>query len=171
MVEGSSSGKKLMFDQLFEQLDSVDPKKIQRTDRGKPPHFPLPLSLTYASVRARGSHLGLCVPRDAGFKVKFVGESSDDHGGPYREALTYICGELQSDASKLFVLCPNGKHNLGLNRSSFTIRPSAESSDHLKRFAFFGKLMGCALLQKQASLDLELCPNVWKRLVSVSRLS
>eukprot|EP00327_Prymnesium_parvum_P027476 CAMPEP_0195591054 /NCGR_PEP_ID=MMETSP0814-20130614/34454_1 /TAXON_ID=97485 /ORGANISM="Prymnesium parvum, Strain Texoma1" /LENGTH=309 /DNA_ID=CAMNT_0040730097 /DNA_START=1 /DNA_END=930 /DNA_ORIENTATION=- len=27
--------------------------------------------------------------------------------------------------------------------------------------------MGCALLQKQASLDLELCPHFWKQLVSI----
>ena len=51
---------------LQEQLDPVDPKLIQRTDRG--------------------------------FKVKFVGEASDDYGGPYREALTNICAELQSQA-------------------------------------------------------------------------
>ncbi|KAL3894215.1 MAG: hypothetical protein SGPRY_013867, partial [Prymnesium sp.] len=100
------------------------------------------------------------------FKVKFVGEASDDHGGPYREALTNSCTELQSDASPLFVLCPNGKHGLGLNRSSYLIRPSATDESHLAQFAFFGKLMGCALLQKQASLDLELCSHFWKTLVS-----
>jgi len=133
---GSSAQKKLMFDQLFDQLDDIDPKKIQRTDRG--------------------------------FKVRFVGESSDDYGGPYREALTNICAELQSQASPLFMLCPNGRHGLGLNRSACTVRPSAAGDGHLAQFAFLGKLMGCALMQKQASLDLELCAHFWKRLVSYS---
>ncbi|KAL1499142.1 hypothetical protein AB1Y20_013653 [Prymnesium parvum] len=131
----TNAAKKLMFDQLFEQLDRVNPKLIQRTDRG--------------------------------FKVKFVGEASDDYGGPYREALTNICAELQSEDSELLVLCPNGQHGLGLNRSSYTVRPSATSYGQLTKFSFLGKLMGCALLQKQASLDLELCPHFWKQLVSI----
>ena len=98
-------------------------------------------------------------------KVKFVGEASDDYGGPYREALTNICAELQSDVGGLLVLCPNGQHSIGSNRSSYTIKPSSADT-HLAEFAFLGKLMGCAMLQNQANLDLELCSHVWKRLVS-----
>eukprot|EP00965_Chrysotila_dentata_P057801 1916525-Pleurochrysis_carterae.AAC.1 len=42
--------------------------------------------------------------RDRAFRVKFIGESSDDHGGPYREALTYICAELQSPVNNAATL-------------------------------------------------------------------
>ena len=105
--------------------------------------------------------------RDRAFKVKFVGEASDDYGGPYREAITNVCAELQSAASPLFVLCPNGQHGIGNNRSSFTVRPAAAGQEELQRFFFLGKLMGCALLQHELVLDLQLCPHVWKRLAAI----
>ena len=44
--------------------------------------------------------------RDRGFKVKFVGESADDYGGPFREAITNMCAELQCATSHLFILTP-----------------------------------------------------------------
>lgn len=103
--------------------------------------------------------------RDRAFKVKFVGEASDDYGGPYREALTNVCAELQCTSSPLFVLTPNGQHGLGSNRSAYTVRPSALSADALAHFTFLGKLIGFALLQRELALDLELCDHIWKRLV------
>jgi len=103
--------------------------------------------------------------RDRAFRVKFIGESSDDHGGPYREVLTVACAELQSEASELLVLCPNGQHALGSNRSSYLLRPASTSPAMLERFAFLGLLTGCSLVQSEAILDLELCEHVWKRLV------
>ena len=96
--------------------------------------------------------------RDRAFKVKFVGEASDDYGGPYREAITNVCSELQSAASPLFILCPNGQHGLGSNRASYTVRPSASGEEALQHFFFMGKLIGCALLEAELALDLELCP-------------
>lgn len=107
--------------------------------------------------------------RDRGFKVKFVGEASDDYGGPYRETISNICNELQSPTSPLMLLSPNGQHALGSNRSSYTPRPSASHAADLAHFRFFGKLIGCSLLQRDTTLDLELSPHVWKILVG-SRL-
>ena len=77
-----------------------------------------------------------------------------------------MCAGLQAASSALLLLCPNGKHGLGDNRSAFVPRPAAASAAELRQFHFLGKLMGCALLQSQMVLDLELAPHVWKRLVS-----
>ena len=74
-------------------------------------------------------------------QVKFVGEASDDYGGPYREAFTNMCAELQCGSSSLFVLTPNGQEGQGDNRSAYTLRPSACGPRELSQFAFLGKLM------------------------------
>jgi len=105
--------------------------------------------------------------RDRAFKVKFIGEGSDDYGGPFREAITNMCAELQSASSSLFVLTPNGQHGAGDNRSAYTVRPSASSADVLAQFSFLGKIVGCAMLQREMVLDLELSAHVWNRLASV----
>lgn len=55
---------------------------------------------------------------------------------------------------------------LGANRSSYVSRPAATSPDDLARFSFLGKLMGCALLQSELVLDLELCDVAWKSLTA-----
>ena len=101
--------------------------------------------------------------RDRAFKVRFTGEAADDYGGPFREAITNLCGELQCAASELFILTPNGQQGSGNNRSAFTIRPSV-ARHHLAEFAFFGKILGCAMLQRELVLDLDLSEHVWKRL-------
>lgn len=107
--------------------------------------------------------------RDRAFKVKFIGEGSDDYGGPFREAITNMCAELQRHGSPLFVLTPNGVQGSGDNRSAYTIRPSTSSSPaRLAQFAFLGKLLGCAMLQREMVLDLELSDHVWKRLAGVA---
>eukprot|EP01084_Bolivina_argentea_P239639 402749_1 len=50
------------------------------------------------------------------WSVTFVGEGSIDVGGPYRESLTYAVRDLHSSATPLFLLCPNGRNSVGLNR-------------------------------------------------------
>ena len=120
---------------------------------------------TFRALHDRPPHL--LRRRDRGFKVKFVGEASDDYGGPYREAVTNCCAELQSRGSPLLLLSPNGQADLGNNRASWCVRPQASSPLALQQFFFLGQLMACALLQTQMVLDLELCPHVWKRLAGV----
>ena len=78
-----------------------------------------------------------------------MGEASDDYGGPYREAITNCCAELQSKASPLLVLSPNGQAGLGSNQGSWCLRPGATSPEQLQQCFFLGQLMGCALLQTQ----------------------
>ena len=206
----SSSKHKTLFMQMFAQLHGLDPKvgpmHTRASSAGTRPHGhpqctgrpnaqaarPVPLSapasppLPCPQVIRR---------RDRAFKVKFTGEGSDDYGGPYREAITNACAELQSAASGLFVrapgadhahraqklpvhsvpraplrslhcpcsvdrcdrctvrvlqvLTPNGQHGAGNNRSAYTIAPSVPDPARLAQFAFFGKLLGCAMLQRE----------------------
>ena len=110
----------------------------------------------------RGADMAKMRRRDRGFRVKFVGEAGDDYGGLYREAFTNLCAELQADSSELLQRCPNGQHSLGSNRSSFLARPSASSPRALDGWRMLGLLLGCALLQRDTVLDLELCGHVWK---------
>lgn len=41
------------------------------------------------------------------WKVVFLGEFSDDHGGPYRSSLDGISVEVMSSVLPLFIPCPN----------------------------------------------------------------
>jgi hypothetical protein len=45
-----------------------------------------------------------------------------------------------------------------------------QTSGKLGYFAFFGKLLGCSLLQRELNLDLELSDNVWKRIAGEVRV-
>jgi hypothetical protein len=62
---------------------------------------------------------------DKACRVNFVGEASDDHGGPYREAICHLCTELQSEQLPLFIRCPNGQHAVGNGRDAYLPNPSA----------------------------------------------
>lgn len=54
------------------------------------------------------------VGKDKGpFSVQFVGEASIDVGGPYREAISQMCTELQSGALSLLIPSPNQKNDGG----------------------------------------------------------
>ena len=104
--------------------------------------------------------------RDRAFKVRFAGEGADDYGGPYREAFTMMCGELQDvKALPLLLLTPNGQHNLGSNRDKHVMDPAATTPELLKWYEFLGQLTAIALLQKETILSLSLCSVIWKQLV------
>ena len=78
-----------------------------------------------------------------------------------------MCAELQCAISQLFILTPNGQHGNGDNRSAYTLRPSVAPAQ-LAEYAFFGKLLGCAMLQRELIFDLDLSEHVWKALAGVA---
>jgi len=131
-----------------------------------------------ASARANNSlfcqlheHLRHIKPRticrhDKAFRVNFTGEAADDHGGPYREAIAHICGELQSDVLPLFIPSPNGVHRIGDNRDTFVPNPSAGASQHMEWLCFVGQMLGLALRQRETQLNLSLPSVTWKQLVA-----
>jgi len=101
------------------------------------------------------------------FNVTFVGEASIDAGGPYREALTQACSELQSSALPLFIPSPNQKNESGLFREKWIINPSAKSTTHLEMFKYFGGLIGYAMRTGEF-LNLDLPSIFWKKLLEAN---
>ncbi|MES1911421.1 MAG: hypothetical protein MHM6MM_003850 [Cercozoa sp. M6MM] len=99
------------------------------------------------------------------FKVFFIGLHSDDHGGPYREALSSMVDELTGDkiSAPLFMKCPNFYANVGGFRSSCIPRRAAKTEAQIDCYAFVGQLIGLALRAREF-LALDLAPLVWKHL-------
>jgi hypothetical protein len=98
------------------------------------------------------------------FKVEFQGEGGIDAGGPYNETWSIVCEELQSKFLPLFVPTQNNTHNIGENRDTWIINPSATAPAHIEMFTFLGKCFGVAI---RTSNNLNLClpPLFWKRLI------
>eukprot|EP01084_Bolivina_argentea_P274538 467980_1 len=101
------------------------------------------------------------------WNVSFSGEGSIDIGGPYRESLTYAIQDLQSSATPLFILCPNGKNSVGLNREKYIPNPSCLTSEYLKMYEFVGVLMGIALRTKQ-TLSFDFPSLIYKKLLNIN---
>eukprot|EP00658_Telonema_sp_P-2_P021694 TRINITY_DN18650_c0_g1_i1.p1 TRINITY_DN18650_c0_g1~~TRINITY_DN18650_c0_g1_i1.p1 ORF type:complete len:349 (+),score=105.86 TRINITY_DN18650_c0_g1_i1:128-1174(+) len=99
------------------------------------------------------------------FSVIFRGESGEDAGGVYREAMEHMCKELQSGSLPLFVRCPNSVQGVGVNRDKWLPNPSADNEIQLSMFEFLGQLLGIALRTKNL-LSLDWPPLVWKALVA-----
>lgn len=95
--------------------------------------------------------------------MKYIGESSNDDGGLFRDSITEFCLELQSKVLNLLIPCGNQAANLGDNRDAWVINPQATSKKHLRKFHFIGCLMGMSL-RTGILLNFNLAPMVWKRL-------
>ena len=107
------------------------------------------------------------IPKDQNpFTVQFVGEASIDAGGPYREAVSQLCTELQSGALPLLIPSPNQKNDSGQFREKWVLNPSANSLIHLQMYEFLGVIMGCSIRTRNF-LNLDLPSMVWKQLVDV----
>jgi HECT-domain (ubiquitin-transferase)/SPRY domain len=96
------------------------------------------------------------------FRVKFLGEGSEDDGGPYHELLSGMAAELQSDTVSLFVQTPNGRTNMGENRGCFQLRSTAVGPQQLAILAFFGKIIGAQSIRCKTTFSLALPSLVWK---------
>ena len=98
------------------------------------------------------------------WRVIFHGEGHQGYQGPYREALTALCLELQSPALGLLVPCANAASSVATNRDKFVPRPSARSALELDLFFFLGQLMAVAMRTRNL-LSIDLPSLVWKALV------
>eukprot|EP01012_Entosiphon_sulcatum_P013944 TRINITY_DN19103_c0_g1_i1.p1 TRINITY_DN19103_c0_g1~~TRINITY_DN19103_c0_g1_i1.p1 ORF type:complete len:4696 (+),score=503.71 TRINITY_DN19103_c0_g1_i1:1491-14090(+) len=98
--------------------------------------------------------------KKAAWKVTFLGEASDDYGGPFRESLTVMCAELQSEALDVLVPVPNAANEVGTNREKWTLNPA---NGNLRLYTFLGMLMGIALRSKTV-IPLDLPSLFWKQL-------
>ena len=100
------------------------------------------------------------------WRVKFQGEGHQGYQGPYREAISALCSELQADQLRLLVPCANATGLVGENRDKFVPCPSTASREMLDVFFFVGQLMGVAMRTRNL-LNLDLPPLVWKSLVGM----
>ncbi|CAF0845510.1 unnamed protein product [Rotaria sordida] len=102
------------------------------------------------------------------WKATYVGMFSIDQGGPYRDSITRICADLCSTRLSLFILCPNGRTNNGLNRDRWipNVFPPNRSIpiDIKNQYRFVGQLMGMAIRTKQY-LDVRFPILLWKQLI------
>ncbi|CAN0181713.1 unnamed protein product [Pylaiella littoralis] len=98
------------------------------------------------------------------YNCVFMGERSQDAGGPYRESWSMYAQELQSTALPLLIHTPNGVHAAGVGRDRYVPNPGATSPAQVEMFIFLGKMMGHAMRSKEY-IGLNLSVVVWKALV------
>ena len=167
--------------ELFEKLLAIDAKpatnvkvKVNRMKaskfigKGKPDHtgeFTV-FGQIYQYFKTVGFNCFKIAKDQNPFNVGFVGEASIDAGGPYREAVSQMCTELQSGALPLLIPSPNQKNDSGQFREKWVLNPSANTLIHTKMYEFLGALMGCSIRSKNF-LNLDLPSIVWKMLVDV----
>ncbi|CAF0748456.1 unnamed protein product [Adineta steineri] len=102
------------------------------------------------------------------WQAQYIGMHSTDAGGPYRDSITRICLDICSTRLSLFILCPNGRTNSGLNRDCWipnVFPPNKSIPKKFKRqYRFIGQLMGMAI-RKKHYLDLKFPILLWKQLL------
>ena len=100
--------------------------------------------------------------------AQYVGMHSTDSGGPYRDSITRICSDICSTRLSLFILCPNGRTNSGLNRDCWipNVFPPNKSipKKFKKQYRFVGHLIGMAI-RKKHYLDMKFPILLWKQLL------
>lgn len=84
-------------------------------------------------------------------------------GGLFRDSLSKVCLDLQSDHVPLFIPCPNQRAGVGLTLDKRLPNPSLTRSIWLSMYQFVGVLMGIAI-RTNNTLELDLPSMVWKPL-------
>lgn len=128
------------------------------------------------------------------FKVEFVDEGVQDHGGPYRELLEAVFAELQTEAPRplgdsapmllplltpVSASSPGGSGGAGgvavgghsAAADTFTLSPTALGqlgTSMRNHYAFIGRLMGMGL-RHGVHAPLALAPHVWASILAQLR--
>ncbi len=97
------------------------------------------------------------------WKVKFQGESVDDCGGGYSDSIADMCSELESGATPVLMVTPNGRDQGGPNQDCFVLNPTLKET-HKTLFHFLGVLVGIAI-RSGAPLSIHLAEPMWKLIV------
>jgi hypothetical protein len=131
---------KSVFGQLVKNLHYINPKLLRHKSREQ-----------------NGPH--------GTWRVDFIGESSIDQGGPFRDTLTQSVTDLQESHVRMIVKVPNNRNNQGeFGRDKFVPNPKYISPQHLQMWRFVGKTMGVAL-RINNPLPFDFPSLVWKLLV------
>lgn len=124
-------------------------------------------SQAYQQLR-NNAHLIFRRPNAQLWSAQYIGMHSTDHGGPYRDSITQICSDICSNRLSLFILCPNGRTSVGLNRDCWipNIFPPNETIPNKirKEYNFVGQLMGMAI-RKKHYLNIKFPLLLWKKLL------
>lgn len=134
--EVEPSVSECFFAQAFRQLNCVDPTLFRR------------------KIDSKGRL----------FSVKFRGEEGVDWGGVYREGANSMVDDLFSAHFGLFVLCPNGQHDTGINRGMYLPNPKCTSPVAIQMYEFVGKLLGISL-RTHGDFPFAFPSLVWKQLL------
>jgi len=95
------------------------------------------------------------------WEVLLAGEGSMDVGGPFREALTNACEELESDCLPLLIKTPNNRNDHGDSRDCFTLNPASTTPTHQEMFTYLGYMLGFCIRTK-SPLPFHLPSLFWK---------
>lgn len=95
------------------------------------------------------------------FSVSFAGEGSIDVGGPFREMLTNIVHELETEALPLLIKTANHRNDHGSSRECFTLNPASITPTHAELFIFMGYFLGFSI-RSQSAMDWHFPPIFWK---------
>ena len=98
------------------------------------------------------------------FSVSLAGEGSIDVGGPFREALTNIVTELETDALPLLIKTPNNRNEHGSSRDCFSLNPASTTPTHSELFIFMGYFLGFSI-RSQSAMNWHFPPIFWKQLL------
>ena len=98
------------------------------------------------------------------WEAKFLGEGSIDAGGPFRESLSNLMEEIESDYLPLLVKTANNKNDHGFMRECWTLNPNSTTPTHAEMFKFMGCLLGFTIRSKSA-MNWHFPPVFWKRLL------
>ncbi|CAF1140584.1 unnamed protein product [Rotaria magnacalcarata] len=122
----------------------------------------------YKQLKSNASRIFRISTDERAWKAKYVGMFSNDQGGPYRDSVTRISADICSTRLPLFILCPNGRVNIGSNRDRWipNVFPPNRSIpiDIKNQYRFVGQLMGMAIRTKQY-LDVRFPILLWKQLI------
>jgi hypothetical protein len=103
------------------------------------------------------------------WRAQYLDMHSTDQGGPYRDSITRMCWDICSTRLLLFVLCPNGRINVGLNRDCWipNVFPPNKSIPNKiqKQYRFLGQFLGMAI-RKKHYLELKFPGLFWKKLLN-----
>ena len=87
-----------------------------------------------------------------------------DAGGPFRETLTNVVEEVESENLPLTIKTPNQRNNHGTERDTFMLNPASQTPTHQELFVFMGYFLGFSIRTKSA-MDWHFPSMFWKQLL------
>jgi hypothetical protein len=97
-------------------------------------------------------------------EVNFMGENSEDAGGPWRQVLSDVCHELSSGGVALLMPTPNGKAGVGTFQEALMPDPRSQHPAQLSLFVWLGQMLGMTVCTGEV-LDIALHPIVYRFLL------